>query len=73
MRVTVEGIPMGSWEPIITDDQYVAWNASFHERHGASPWEVLNGRGTYSDAAYAEAYGIWLTHMERMTAGIGGI
>lgn len=57
---------MASWEPIITDDQYEVWVASFHERHGGSPYEVLNGVVIAGDAAYAEAYGVWLTHMNRM-------
>ena len=63
---------MGCWEPIITDDQFDAWVKSFTERFG-SPWDVLNGdtpawffRFAHErDAAYAEAYGIWLTQVDR--------
>lgn len=63
---------MASWEPIITDDQYAAWVASFHKRHGSSPFEVLNGiNGIASDAAYAEAYGVWLTQNERKIPTMG--
>lgn len=63
---------MGSWEPLVTDDQVLAWVDSFHERHGASPFEVLNGiKGPHSDAAYAEAYAVWLVGVERQTGVIG--
>jgi hypothetical protein len=55
---------MASWEPYIVQPQYTAWVASFHERFGASPAEVLNGVVVAGDAAYAEAYGAWLTQRE---------
>lgn len=67
-----EGNIMGSWEPVVTDDQMLAWMDSFHERHKASPFEVLNGlNGVHSDAAYAEAHGAWLAGIERRTGVIG--
>lgn len=56
---------MACWEPVIVDDQYKAWVASFHERHGGSPHEVLNAKIDASDAAYAEAYGVWLVKQAR--------
>lgn len=56
---------MGSYEPLVLPDQFQAWMGEFHERYGASPYEVLNGvGGPFSDAAYAEAYGAWLAGME---------
>lgn len=64
---------MASWEPIIADEQYEAWVASFHERHDGSPFEVLNGIVVAGDAAYAEAYGVWLTKMSRQTPETGAL
>jgi len=56
---------MASWQPIITNEQYEAWMESFQERHGGSPYEVLNGIVVADDAAYAEAYGVWLVKQDR--------
>lgn len=55
---------MGCYEPIIVSEQFHAWVGTFHERYGGTYKEVLNGEVLAGDAAYGEAYGIWLALME---------
>jgi hypothetical protein len=42
-----------------------SWMESFHARHGASPYQVLNEIVDASDAARGEAYGAWLARKEQ--------